>query len=188
MPHLQPRVDSLLSRHSDLGMFMKAMNPDATRDAYGKDENRAIMCDAPTMTVIDLAYGDNASAMWLTAQLTDLGIYAGVKSPLSERQYEQLACMIVSEFGYLKATELMLFFYRLKAGRYGHFYGSIDPMVIMDDIRKRFMPERALVIERAENEQRRRERDERPKHALKPDQIRALKERIQGITNNLTKQ
>ena len=62
--------------------------------------------------------------------------------------------MIASEFGYLKATELMLFFYRLKAGRYGHFYGSIDPMVIMDDIRKRFMPERALVIERAENEQR----------------------------------
>jgi hypothetical protein len=92
--------------------------------------------------------------------------------------------MIVSEFGFLKASEVMLFFYRLKAGRYGHFYGSIDPMVIMETLRNRFMPERAAVIDEAEREERRRERDERPAHALKPDQIKQLKERLQQMNEN----
>lgn len=166
---------------------MEVMSPEV-QQVYGRDERRAVLCDAPTMTVIDLAYGENAAAMWLTAQLTDLAIYAGVKDVMDRRQYEQLAWMIVSEFGFLKATELMLFFYRMKAGRYGHFYGSVDPMLFMETLRKRFMPERAAVIDEAENERRRRERDERPKNALKPDQIKALKERIQSITDNITKQ
>ena len=183
--HLQPRVASLLTRHSDLQAFMKVMNTDV-QQTYGRDERKAIMCGAPTMTVMDLAYGENAAAIWLTSQLTDLGLYAGVNGTLTERQYMQLAWMIVSEFGFLKATELMLFFYRMKSGRYGHFYGSIDPMVIMETLRKRFMPERAAVIDKAESEQRRLEREQMPKGALKPDEIRRLKERIQSITDNLT--
>lgn len=187
MRHLQPRVVSLLTRHSDLQTFMQAMQPDL-QYIYGRDERRAMLCEAPTLTVIDLTYGENAAAIWLTAQLTDLGIYAGVKDTLNERQYMQLAWMIVGEFGFLKASELMLFFYRLKAGRYGHFYGSVDPMVIMETLRTRFMPERAAVIDEAENEQRRREREQLPKNALKPDQIRELKKRLQDINENFTKQ
>lgn len=170
-------------RHSDLHSFMEAVNPDV-QQAYGRDEQRAVLCDAPTMTVIEQAYGENAAAMWLTAQLTDLAVFAGVKGVLNDRQYMQLATMIVTEFGYLKATELMLFFYRLKAGHYGTFYGHIDPMMILENIRRKFLPERATIIKEAESRQHDAERLQRREAALKPDEIKRLKERIQSITEN----
>ena len=39
--------------------------------------------------------------------------------------------MIRVEYYYLKASELLLFFFKLKTGEYGHLYGVVDPMVIM---------------------------------------------------------
>lgn len=39
--------------------------------------------------------------------------------------------MIRVEYYYLKASELLLFFFKLKTGEYGTFYGVVDPMVIM---------------------------------------------------------
>jgi hypothetical protein len=48
----------------------------------------------------------------------------------------------------------MLFFHRFKAGQYGLFYGSIDPLVIMQAIEK-FCKERRIAVERHEREQER---------------------------------
>lgn len=128
---------------------MEVMKPDKQM-GYGVAPERAIMCDAPTMTVLEEAYGKNAAAVWLVEQLTDLALYAGVKDKMDTRQYEQLATIIVNEFGYLKATELMLFFYRYKSGNYGKFYGSVDPITIMTALRDQFIVERNKVIEDAE--------------------------------------
>lgn len=49
----------------------------------------------------------------------------------------------------------MLFFYRFKSGRYGHFYGSVDPLVITCSLQE-FINERGCAI--AQNEQEERER------------------------------
>jgi hypothetical protein len=46
-------------------------------------------------------------------------------------QLLELSSIIKTEYYFLKASELLLFFYKLKAGEYGTFYGSVDPMVIM---------------------------------------------------------
>ena len=43
---------------------------------------------------------------------------------------------MVADFGYLKMTEVMLFIRRFKVGRYGTFFGNVDPLVIMDSIGK----------------------------------------------------
>lgn len=53
----------------------------------------------------------------------------------------------------MKVTELLIFFYRFKTGRYGHFYGSVDPMVVMEalgiflkereDLRRRYLDKTA---------------------------------------------
>jgi hypothetical protein len=39
--------------------------------------------------------------------------------------------MILGQYYYLKVTEIMLFFYWLKCGRYGEFYGTVDGQKIL---------------------------------------------------------
>lgn len=53
----------------------------------------------------------------------------------------------------------MLFFHRFKAGRYGRFYGSVDPLVITTALRE-FLRDRNLVYDQHRQEQE-CERDKR---------------------------
>jgi hypothetical protein len=107
------------------------------------------------LCVLDAAYGDGSAVTWLIPQLHNLCAAVGVKTKLDDAQLAQLAMMIRKEFGYLKATEVMLFFWRLKSGRYGKFYGAVDPMAVMIALRTGFMPERARAIDEAEKEKER---------------------------------
>ena len=172
--------------HSDLNAFCKAFNPDL-QVTVSQNEDRAILGKAPMLCVLDAAYGEGSASQWIIPQLYDLCVAVGVKNKLDDIQLKQLAQMIRYEFGFLKVTELMLFLYRLKAGHYGEFYGSVDIQRIMRALRSKFCDERANMISNYEGELKDRERIERAKNALKPDQIRALKERLNNINVNLTK-
>lgn len=141
---MQPRVEALLKSHSDLKSFMVIFNPDLQL-ACAKNEERAYFGTAPTLAVMNLAYTDTAAEQWLVPQLIDLCVYCGVKEKLNERQLKQLAYTIVTEHGELKATEVMLFLHKFKAGRYGQFYGSIDPLIIMQALEK-FCKERERIL------------------------------------------
>lgn len=132
---------------------MLANNPDM-QIACARDEDRSYFGTSPILVVLNVAYGETAAEQWLVPQLMDLCAYCGVREKLNERQMRQLAGVIVSEYGYLKTTELMLFFHRFKAGQYGLFYGSIDPLVIMQALEK-FCKERRIAVERHEREQER---------------------------------
>lgn len=136
---------------------MLVFNPDLQL-ACAKNEERAYFGTAPTLVVMNHAYTDTAAEQWLVPQLIDLCAYCGVKEKLNERQLKQLACTIVTEHGDLKATEVMLFFYKFKAGRYGQFYGSVDPIIIMQALKK-FIKERDRMIEQKESEEYWREQD-----------------------------
>ena len=74
--------------------------------------------------------GDNTPVMWLMPQLFNLSEYCGCRDKMSKEQLRECASLIASEYYYLKISELMLFFRRFKLGKYGRFYGSVDPMVI----------------------------------------------------------
>ena len=152
-PNLQLRVNALLSSHSSVESFMQVMNP-AMQLACAEHVERAHFGTAPTLLTLRCAYHDNAASTWILPQLYDLGEYCGAKDKLDKEQMQQLARIIVQDFGFLKVTEVMLFLYRLKAGRYGRFYGAIDPMMIMMALRHDFMRERAAAIDRHENAQR----------------------------------
>ena len=101
---------------------------------------------APTVTVLRHTYGANMPAMWMLPQIFDLCEFTGVRK-MDEHQAINLANVIANEYGYLKVSELLLFFYRMKTGRYGVFFGAVDPMRIMEAL-KQFMSERE---ERAKN-------------------------------------
>lgn len=152
-PVLQRQVDTLLTSHSDLQSFMCEMNP-SLQLTCAQHEDRAFFGTAPTLIALRCAYHDNAASMWLMPQLFDLGEYCGCREKMDEVQMSQLANIIVNEFGFLKVSEIMLFIYRLKAGRYGKFYGAIDPLLIITALRYNFMNERAVAIERRESAER----------------------------------
>ena len=149
-PNLQHRVNSLLRSHSSLESFMQVMNPEL-QHVCAQHVDRAYFGTAPTLLTLRRAYHDEAATIWMMPQLYDLCEYCGVKEKLDKEQMKQLARIIATEFSYLKVTEVMLFLHRLKAGCYGHFYGAIDPMVIVTALRRDFMKERAAAIDRSEH-------------------------------------
>lgn len=174
---MQHKANSLLSRHGDLKAFAVANNPDA-QNAVAVNEEKAVLGESPMLCTIDAAYGEGSALLWLIPQLHDLCRAVGVKTKLDDVQLRQLATMIRNEFGYLKATEVMLFIYRLKGGHYGEFYGAVDPMRIMRALRGRFSDERAAIIARHEGERKDLERQEWAKTALRPDEIDRLRQRL----------
>lgn len=70
--------------------------------------------------------------------------------------------MIAQTYSYLKVSELMLFFYQFKQGRYGQFYGAIDPLKIMCALQD-FRRERFDAIFDYESEQKEQKATKAPK-------------------------
>ena len=87
------------------------------------------------------------------------------------------------EFGYLKISELMLFFHWFKSGKFGRFYGSVDPLVITTSLRD-FMKERVRVIEKYEQEQREKAEEESRKRKISWEEYCKIEGR-QGETHPL---
>lgn len=129
------------------------------------DSDLCFFGDYPTLAALKRDYGMNAPLTWLIPQLTDLAIYSGSRDKLSKEQYKECAFVIATEYYYLKVSELMLFFHRFKTGRYGRFYGSVDPLVITTSIRE-FVRERGTAIERHDQEERERREAEGRKNAV----------------------
>lgn len=126
----------------------------------GENPRKAVMGDYPTLRDINQAYGNGFAAEWLVQHVTNLTLHTGAKN-LSVGQVRELSQIIATEYQYLKVTEILLFFFRFKAGHYGHFYGNTDPMVVTCALRD-FMQERNHLISIYEQEQRElREAEER---------------------------
>lgn len=176
---MQQRVNDLLTTYSSMNSFCMVFNPDLQIDVANNEE-RAILGKSPTLKVIDIAYGEGSAAQWLLPQVHDLSSYCGVKD-LEARAARQMAEIIANEYSYLKATELMLFFYRFKAGKYGQFYGRVDPLIIMEALRNGFLPQRTAVIENREKEEYWKQRDQWAKTKMDP-------EKREQLLKNLEKQ
>lgn len=94
---------------------------------------------------------------WLSAQITYLNSISGA-TQMTEMQMMMLASNISQTYGYLKITELMVFFFQLAGGKYGKFYGVVDPMQIMVDLNE-FMKYRSVMLDKIESERRSEERN-----------------------------
>lgn len=86
----------------------------------------------PTLDQINMHYNSYVAQDWLIDQLVDFNCYSIELEPMDSNQLETLSFMIVDKFGYLKVTELLLFFYEMKSGTYGNFFGKMTPMRIME--------------------------------------------------------
>ena len=151
------KTSPLVSRYGTAETFLTTFNPDC-QQVVCRSADECFFGDYPTLTETRIAYGDNVPVAWMIPQLYDLSEYCGCRDKLYGKPLEQCAFVIATEFHYLKVTELMLFFHRFKTGRYGRFYGSVDPLVITTALRE-FINERGIAYEH--HEQQERERKER---------------------------
>lgn len=165
---LSQQTSLLKSKHGELSSFLTKFNPDLQREICLRQEE-CHFGDYPTLGEVRKAYGDNAAISWLVPQLYNLSEYCGCRDKLQGKPLEECAAVIASEFYYLKISEVMLFLYRFKSGRYGRFYGSVDPLVITTSLRD-FLRERIYAIEQREQEERNRKREEDAKNAITYEQ------------------
>ncbi len=142
----------LLAAYPDRNAVFAAFTPDK-QIRVSEDLDKCFFGGAPSLATLNATYGRQTAAIWLIPQLYNLSEYCGCKDKLQGNPLKECAGIVASEFWYLTVTELMLFFVRFKAGTYGRFYGSIDPLIIMNAIRQ-FLDERAAAIERHEDELR----------------------------------
>lgn len=149
----QKTVETLCRRWNNREVFMASMNPGVQTYA-GKYPQRAFFGEAPTLTDINLAYGKQTSVLWLVPQLIDLSEYCGCREKLKDNMLEDLAKIISIEYHYFKTSELLLFFYWFKAGKYGRFYGSVDPMVITTALQDFVLDRRSAYAKRVQEEER----------------------------------
>ncbi len=91
---------------------------------------RSLTGDAPTIRQLLYSYQIEQLQVWMMAQLLDLNEYVGVKNKMETAQMKALANVLIVESYYLKASEMLLFFYKLKAGDFGGFYGAVDPQKV----------------------------------------------------------
>lgn len=165
-PDLQRKTMLVQRRYGSREQCMAKLNPDAQLYA-GRNSERAILGDAPTLGLLRVTYGENFPTMWLLPQIFDLVVYSNSRGTLNEQQATFLATAIAQEYGYLKVSELLLFFYQFKLGKYGHFYGVVDPMRITEALGD-FIDERNKVIDKHRKEQEEAEllRDEQNSHGI----------------------
>lgn len=144
-------------------MFLTKFSPTNQVKMCGH-EVQCLVADTPSVVAVKHAYGDEITTKWLATHLIELNEYCGVKDKMTIPQIDQLSRILISQYGYLKPQEFMLFFLKFKAGEYGKLYGVIDPIVISDSFSK-FLDYRKMLLERAELERIRREREEQDKAA-----------------------
>lgn len=144
--------------------FVKTFAPQM-QASYCREANlqRVFMGKAPTLTTVTEAFGEAYTRSWVYAQVFNLAEMAGTDAKFSREQMEEMITLITNEYGWLKVSELMFFFYRIKQGKYGKFYGAVDFYTITEALCK-FMETRHEYIAKfereTEQERETRERDE----------------------------
>lgn len=162
--------EKMVARYGSREGLLQKANP-SKQHWVANNTNEAFFGDFPTLGQLR-SLGDNTPIMWLIPQLVNLSEYCGAKNKLSSEQLEDLASVISTEFYFLKISELMLFFHYFKAGRYGEFYGSIDPITITKAIR-RFVKERGHVIDEHERAEKRKRLEQYAAEAVTWEEYKA---------------
>lgn len=130
----------MLKRYGSGESFLNTFNPDLQVMTAHYTE-RAYFGTAPSLATVAEGYGEQLAIVWNCIQLENINLFAGVKEKMNVERQKELSRLILAEYPQLKVTELLLFFHRLKCGRYGRFYGTVDALFIASALLS-FMDER----------------------------------------------
>ncbi len=135
------------------------------------------MGKAPTLISIRKEYGEAIMQKTVEVQINDYNNFAGVREDMknSALQIQEIARLICANYYFLKISEIMLFFFRLKSGRYGKNYGAVDGVSVMSSLRD-FVDDRNAIIDRVESEKRAEERQKQKACAISWEEYQTMKQ------------
>ena len=123
-----------------------------------KDIRRCFSEDFPTLGRVNTLYGEGTAEQWLTYQIGQLSLFCGTEN-MKGHQLAYLCSYIVGDYYYLSVTQLVYFFHQIKMGKYGSFYGRVDPQKITEALHS-FIQQRNDILDTIENEKREKEMEE----------------------------
>lgn len=129
-----------------------------------------IFADTPTLSELKARYGTNTPIVWLMSQIRSLSEFCGAKEKMESSVAEKTANIIYSLYYYLTVSELLLFFFKFSTGKYGKFYGVVDPQTIIAAIQSFVTHERNPAIERKEMEERMKQREQERQQTITYDE------------------
>lgn len=144
----------MTERYGQAGDFLRLFNP-SMQYRYCSDLERCYLGSAPTLWQVERGYGGRVAETWLEIQLNQLSEFAGCKEKMDVGTTQETARQVMFAYGHLKVTEFMHFMLLLKGGRYGRFYGSVDPMAIMEALGRYARETRPALIDGYEAARRR---------------------------------
>ena len=114
--------------------------------------------EAPSLNVLDIAFGENTSLKWLEKNIEILDAIAGTKTKMNTLQVTATALSLYNKFTEyrLNVREILLFLFKFMSGDYGTFYGAVDPMKI-GEAATQFLAWRRGEIENLEKEEEKNE-------------------------------
>lgn len=148
-------VTEIRQRYGTADEILKTFSP-SRQSEFAKARDKCLTGHAPSVARLARAYGHNIAVAWLELQLVEVGETCGARKQ-DVAQLQSTAEALICEYGYLKMTEWMLFFSKLKIGVFGSFYGAVDSMRIGECL-KEFLTWRSGELARIERERREAER------------------------------
>lgn len=124
----QQEVADMTARYGNAEKFLNTFKPDMQVMAARYTE-RAYFGTAPMLETVCLGYGELVVMVFICALLEDINLFVGVKEKMPVNRQRELSRLVLAEYPYLKVTELLLFFHRLKCGRLRPFLrdgGCVD--------------------------------------------------------------
>lgn len=140
---------------------------------YANYPDRCISGQAPTLHVMEQAYGHETANAWLMLSLEYINKAVGVQSKMSSEQIEIVAQSLLNneDFQALKVTDVMLFVNQFVSGKYGHFYGAVDAQVIGESLYKYIAWRRQRLAQILKQEQQAMQRMQREQWLNDPHNI-----------------
>lgn len=156
-------------------MRLVGMYPPERQAAAGRRGRMCFTEKCPTLAEVEARTRPGVAEAWIVAQLTELARNANVAQAPDKGQLMAAASTIAAEYGYLKLSELQLFFHRFNAGLYGRFYGSVSPIQVTTSLRV-FLRERDEALWQAENSRLMAEREEDRRAAVSREEFLRMRE------------
>nr|DAZ72504.1 MAG TPA: hypothetical protein [Caudoviricetes sp.] len=153
------QIACLTKKYSTFEQLGAAFNPTAAA-RLPNNIDKVFNSDTPTLLLVSEVYGREKAIKWIEVHINSIDLYTQVKNDLNEGARNEMANLILSHYGFLKLPEFMLFVARFKLGIYGRFYGSFDPLVLCEALKK-FRIDRNEELERIRIRNAQRETEER---------------------------
>lgn len=114
---------------------------------YNRDIRQEVAkFNLPSLALIRELYGYEKAIAYIMIQLQSLNEFCGKRITMNEGQMESIANIILQEYPHVTLARFLAFFHFFKAGRYGLFYGDIDPMKITSSLHEWFNKDMHKII------------------------------------------